>query len=105
LTLQQSSKHPGIVSRFLQGHQILNLTESYHQLDPLLWASILEDSKASGVLGASSWVTWIHEELQLDQLSLIRIKPINLFNLLHLGNESNVGVEGSHAKSATSALS
>jgi hypothetical protein len=51
-----------------------------------------------GVLGASSWVIWIHEELQLDQLRLIRIRPINLFNLLHLGKERNGGVEGSRAQ-------
>jgi hypothetical protein len=51
LTVQQSPKNPGLVSRFLHGHQLLNLTEGHHPLDPLLWASILEDSKLSGVLG------------------------------------------------------
>jgi hypothetical protein len=32
--------------------------------------SILEDSKLSGVLGASSWVVWIHEKLQLNDTFL-----------------------------------
>jgi hypothetical protein len=63
LTLQESPKHPGLVSRFLHGHQVLNVTESHHPLDPILWASILEDTKLSGILGASSWVVWIHEKL------------------------------------------
>jgi hypothetical protein len=52
LTLQQSPKHPGHVSRFLHGHQVLNFTESHCPLDPILWESILEDSKLSGVIGA-----------------------------------------------------
>jgi hypothetical protein len=91
LTLQQSPKHPGLVSRFLHGHQVLNLTEGNHPLDPILWASILEDSKLSVVLGASSWVVWIHEKIQLDQLRLVRVRPINLVHLLHLGNERNGG--------------
>jgi hypothetical protein len=29
--------HPGLVSRFLHGHQVLNLTEGHHPLDPILW--------------------------------------------------------------------
>jgi hypothetical protein len=87
LTLQQSPKHPGLVSRFLHGHQVLNLTEGHHLLDPILWASILEDSKLSGVLGSSGWIVWIHEELQVDPLRLVRISPINLVHLLHLGNK------------------
>jgi hypothetical protein len=37
LILQQSPKHPGLVSRFLLGHQVLNLTEGHHPLDPILW--------------------------------------------------------------------
>jgi hypothetical protein len=89
LTLQQSPKHSGLVSRFLHGHQVLNLTESHHQLDPILCESILEDSKLSGVHGESSWVVWIHEKLQLDPLRLVRIRPIILVHLLHLGNKSN----------------
>jgi hypothetical protein len=28
-SLQQSSKHPDLVNRFLQGHQILNLMKEY----------------------------------------------------------------------------
>jgi hypothetical protein len=36
LTLQQSLKYPGLVHRFLQGHQDLNLTQGYHPLDPIL---------------------------------------------------------------------
>jgi hypothetical protein len=81
LTLQQSPKHPGLVSRFLHGHQVLNLTEGHHLLDPILWASMLEDSKLSGVLGASSWVVWIHEKLQLDPLRFVHIRRINLVHL------------------------
>jgi hypothetical protein len=54
LTLQQSPKHPGLVQRFLDGHQVLNLTEGHHPLDPLLLASILEDIKLSGLLGG--WI-------------------------------------------------
>jgi hypothetical protein len=87
LTLQQSPQHPGLVRRFLHGNQVLNLTEGHHQLDPVLWASILEDSKLSGVLGTSSWVVWIHEKLQLDPFRLVRVSPINLVHLIHLGNK------------------
>jgi hypothetical protein len=89
LTLQQSSKHPGLVSMCLHEHQVLNLSEGHHPLDPLLWASILEDGKLLGVLGG--WAIWIHEVLQLDPLRNICIRPINLVHLLHLGNERNMG--------------
>jgi hypothetical protein len=68
LILPQIPKHPGLVHRFLQGHQVLNVTEGHQPLDPLLWASILEDSKLAGVIETYSWVVWIHEELQLDPL-------------------------------------
>jgi hypothetical protein len=37
LTLQQSLKYPGLVRRFLHGHQVINLTEGHHPLDPVLW--------------------------------------------------------------------
>jgi hypothetical protein len=86
LALQQSPKHPGFVRRFLHGHQVLNLTEGNHPLDPVLWdpASILEDSKLLRVLGISSWVVWIHEKLQLDPLRLVSVRPINLVHLLCL---------------------
>jgi hypothetical protein len=77
------------VSRFLHGHQVLNLMERHHPLDPVLRASILEDSKLSGVLGIQGWLVWIHEELQLDPLKLVRVRPINLVHLLHLGNKRN----------------
>jgi hypothetical protein len=91
LTLQQSPKHPGLVNRFLQGHQFFNLTEDHHPRNSILWdpTSIIEDSKLSGVLGASSWVVWIHDKLQLDPLRLVHIRSINLFHLLHLGNKRN----------------
>jgi hypothetical protein len=56
LTIQQITKHPSLISRFLHEHQVLNLKEGHHPLDPIIWASILEDSKLSGVLGASDWV-------------------------------------------------
>jgi hypothetical protein len=45
--------------------------EGYHPLDPVLWASIFEDRKLSGVLGTSIFVVWIHEKLQLDPLRII----------------------------------
>jgi hypothetical protein len=86
---------------FLQGHQVLNLTEGHHPLDPFLWdiASILEDSKLSGLFGG--WYICIHEKLQLDTLRLVRIRPINLVHFLHLGNKRNGGglsrTEGSKA--------
>jgi hypothetical protein len=89
LTLQQSPKHLGLVTRFLRGHQVLDLMEGHHSLDPILWASILEDSKLSGVLGG--WVIWIHEELQLDPFRLVRVRPIHLVHFLHLGNKRNGG--------------
>jgi hypothetical protein len=85
MTFQQSQKHPGIINRFLHGHQVINLTEGPHPLDSILWASILEFRKLSGVLGG--WVSWIHEKLQLDPLRHIYIKPINLVHILHLGNK------------------
>jgi hypothetical protein len=92
LTLQQSPKHPILVSKFLHGHQVLNLTEGYHPLDPLLWASIQVESKLSGVL--VGWVVWIHEKLKLDLFRLVRIKLINLVYLLHPGNKRNWGGGG-----------
>jgi hypothetical protein len=76
--------------RFLQGLQVLNLTEGHHP--PPEVASILEDSKASGVLGTSSWILWIHEKLHHDPLRFVQVRPINLVHLLHLGNERNGGV-------------
>jgi hypothetical protein len=91
LTLQQNPKHPGLVRRFLHGHQVLNLTEGHHPHDPIFWASILKDSKVSGVLGISSWVVWIPKKLQLDPLRLVGIRPINLVHLLHLVNKRNGG--------------
>jgi hypothetical protein len=57
LNFQQNPKHPGHISRILQGHQILNLTEDHHPLDPVLWASIIEDSKMSGEFGIQGWVS------------------------------------------------
>jgi hypothetical protein len=91
LTLQLIPNHSGLVRRFLHGHQVLNLTKGHYPLDPILWASIFEDSILSGVLGALSWVVWIHEKLQLDPLRLVHVKPINLVHLLHLGNKKNGG--------------
>jgi hypothetical protein len=83
MNVQQNPEHPGLISRFLHGHQILNLTEGHHPLDLLLWESIFEDSKLSGVLG--DWVAWIHEKLQLYQIRLVRFRPINLFILKKMG--------------------
>jgi hypothetical protein len=79
LSLQQSPKHPDLVRRFLHGHQVLNVTEGYHPLDRLLWALILEDSKLLGVLGG--WVVRIHEELKLDPLRVICVRPIKISTL------------------------
>jgi hypothetical protein len=92
LTLQQNPNYPGLVSSLLHGHPVLNLTEGHHPLYPILWASILEDSKLSGVLGTSSWVVWMHENLQLDSLRLVCIRTINLVRLLHLENKKNGGL-------------
>jgi hypothetical protein len=47
-------------------------------LDPLLWVSILGDNKEVGVLAIQEWVSWIHEEFQLDQFHLLCVTPINL---------------------------
>jgi hypothetical protein len=66
--------------------------EEHHPLDPLLWASILEDSRVSGVLGASSWVVWIHEELHLDQFCLVHVRSIKLVHLLLFGSKMSGGV-------------
>jgi hypothetical protein len=76
--LQQSPKLPDFVSRFLQEHQILNLMEGYQALDSLLFASIIGDSKLMRV--PRSWFIWIHEELQLDPLRTVDIRPIHLLN-------------------------
>jgi hypothetical protein len=89
LNLQQISKYPGLVRRFLHGHQVLDLTEGHHPFDPILWASILEDSKLLGVLGIQVWVVWINERFELDPFRLVRIRPINFVHLLHLGNKRN----------------
>jgi hypothetical protein len=89
LILQQSPKYPGLFNRLLQRNQVLNLTEGHQPLDPLLWKSILEDSKVSEVLGTSSWVVWILEECYLDPLSLIYVRSINLVYLLYLENKRN----------------
>jgi hypothetical protein len=51
----------------------------------------------SGVLGASTWVVWIHEKIQLDPLRLVRVRPINLVQLLHIGNKRHE-VGGSQAQ-------
>jgi hypothetical protein len=83
------SKNPGLVSKFLQQYQVLNLTEGHHPLDLFLWESTLEDSKVSGVL--SSLVVCIHEELQSDPLRLVRVGPVHLIHILHLENKRNGG--------------
>jgi hypothetical protein len=41
-----------LMRRFLQAHQVLNITEGHHPINTILWASILEDKKLSGLLGA-----------------------------------------------------
>jgi hypothetical protein len=92
LTLQQSMENPGLLSRFFQKHQVLHLTEGHNPLYPILWESILKDSKVSGVLGASNWIIWIHEELQLDPLSLVCVRHFKLVHILHI--ESTIIGEG-----------
>jgi hypothetical protein len=104
LTFQQSPKHPVFFCRFLHAHQVLNLTEGNHPLDPILFVSILEYSKLSGVTGASSWVVWIHEKIQLVPLRLFRIRPINLVHLLHLGNKRNGGFSRTEGDKAAADL-
>jgi hypothetical protein len=82
LTLQQSPKHPGLVSRLLQGHQVLNLTKGHHPLDPVLWASILEDRKANcweylepdaGLSGSMRNSNLIHSDLSTSVPSFLSI--------------------------------
>jgi hypothetical protein len=65
--------------------------EGHHPIDPILWdpASILEDSKLSGVLGG--WVVRIYKKLQLDPIRLVCVSPINLVHLLRLGNKREGG--------------
>jgi hypothetical protein len=92
LNFQQSPKHLGLVHRFLHGHQVLSLTEGHHPLDPVLWESILEDRKLSGLRGIQGWVVWIHEKIQLDPLRLVCVRPINLVHLLHLGKKDVITV-------------
>jgi hypothetical protein len=94
LTLQQSSKHLGLVSRFLHGHQVLNLTEGHHPLDPILW--VLHPSlkiancreylePEAGFSGSMRNSKLIREKFQLDSFRLVFVRPINLVHLLHLG--------------------
>jgi hypothetical protein len=87
MTLQQSPRHPVFINRFFQENQILNLTEVHHPFDPLLLECILEDSKVSGVLGG--WFFCIHEEIQLDLLSLVRSRSIHLLHFLNLAKRKN----------------
>jgi hypothetical protein len=72
--------------------------EGHHPLDPILWASILEDSKLSGLIGASSWFIFIYEKLELDPLRLVQVRAINLVHILHLGNESYGGGGFTHRR-------
>jgi hypothetical protein len=60
-----------------------------HVLDPLLWTFILDDKKASKVLGIQRWLCWVHDELKLNQFYLIYVRPINLVHVLQLGNKRN----------------
>jgi hypothetical protein len=89
LTIQHSSKHPGLVIGLFQGYQVLNLKGGNKKHDTLLWASILEDNKVSGIIGG--WIIWIHEEIQPDPIRLFRIRAIYIFNILHIENKSNGG--------------
>jgi hypothetical protein len=72
--------------------------EDHHPLDPLLWASIIEDSNLKGVIGDQ--VIWIHEELQLDPLRLVCVSPIHFVHLLHLQNKRNGGGDSRAQKEA-----
>jgi hypothetical protein len=54
-------------------------------LDRFLWASILEGCKVLRVVETTSWFFGIHEQLQLDQISLVCVSSIHLVNLLYLG--------------------
>jgi hypothetical protein len=90
LTLHQNPKHLGLDQRFIHGYQVLKLTEGHHSLDSILWASILEDSKMSGVLGISSCVVWIHEKIKLDSLRLVRVRLISLLKGLKLSSHLTI---------------
>jgi hypothetical protein len=58
-------------------------------LDPFLWAFILKENKVLSVIGG--WTAFTHEEIQIYQLSLVLVRPIHLFHILHLGNERKGG--------------
>jgi hypothetical protein len=77
LTFQQSPKHPGLVNKFLHGHQVLNFTEGHQPLDIILWEYILEDNKLSGVLGGLSGFmrspNFIHSKLSASRPSTLSI--------------------------------
>jgi hypothetical protein len=93
LTLQQIPKDPGIISSFLEWKQVLNIIEGHQPIDPLLWSSILENSKVLVVLGISSNAASVHENTpQLDKSCLEIIRGINLVHLLHLGGKRNEDV-------------
>jgi hypothetical protein len=61
-------------------------------LSILIYPGWSKYSLYQGSTFVSGWVVWIHEELQLDALRLVRVRPINLFHLLHLENQRNLGV-------------
>jgi hypothetical protein len=75
---------------FLHGYQVLNFPEGHHSLDPILWASILEDSKLSGVLGIQGWIVWIHEKLLLNQLRIFRMGP-SIFSIFFIMETNGMG--------------
>jgi hypothetical protein len=63
-----------------------------HPLDLILWTSILEDGKLSGVLGASSWFIWIHEKLNLihSELSASGLSTLSIFFTLEIKGRGGV---------------
>jgi hypothetical protein len=84
LTLQQSPKYPGLVRRFLHGHQVLNLTEGHHPLDPIPWVlhqslkiANCREYLEAGLSGSMRNPNLIHSDLSASVPSTLSI----FFNL------------------------
>jgi hypothetical protein len=79
LNLKQSPKYPGLVIRFLEGHQVLYLVEGHHLLDPLLWESILENIKVLEYLEADLSASMKKSSLIQSDLSVSGQSTLYIF--------------------------
>jgi hypothetical protein len=70
--------------------------------DPILWASILEDRKLSGVFGG--YVIWILEEFKFDLIRIFHVRLIHLVHLLHLVNKKGRAISFIEGGKATEDL-